>query len=114
MISFCYLDKIRAGNVDKRISFIMEQLLPLANHSKKIVVQYNDLDINSTLHDRSQFLDGHLKTTIPDNCYDCPVPGAEFCTNGCWQSKAHCPKATRRDVAFSLIKFCVTASYHLV
>src|SRR6185312_10681392 len=107
MISFCYLYKIGAGNVNKRISFIMEQLLPLTNHSKKVIVQNNDLDIYSALHYRSQFLDGHLKAAIADDRNYWSVWRAKFCANSCRQGKSHCTKTTRSNVAFSLIKFCI-------
>ena len=37
--TFCHLHKIRAGNIYKRITFFVKELLPLAHHSEKLVVE---------------------------------------------------------------------------
>ena len=64
-------DKIRIHHLRGRVALFMEKLLPLSYHSEETVVQHQDLNSNFVLHDRSQFLQRHLKSTISDNGNSC-------------------------------------------
>src|ERR1700722_10783918 len=88
-ISFCKHYKIRTCDVNKRITLIIEQLLPLTNHSKKIIIKDDNFYINIALHNCSEFLQRHLKTTIAYNGNDYAIFCAELCANRRRQSEAH-------------------------
>src|SRR5580698_922077 len=80
----CYMvstgegDEVRAGDIHERIAFVVEELLPLADHAKEAVVQDEDLDIDVKLHDGAKFLKGHLETPVTDDGNDCAIRCAKF------------------------------------
>src|SRR5579863_3670207 len=88
-VGFCHFHKIRALNIDERISSVVEKFLPLAHHTKELIVQYDYFHINPCLHDGTQFLNGHLESSIASNgnyrSFRCSV----FCTDGSRQCKSH-------------------------
>jgi hypothetical protein len=68
---------------------IIKQLLPLTYHAQKAVVQDDDLNIYAALHNGTQFLDGHLYTSVANNGYHRAVLCTVFGAYGCGQRKAH-------------------------
>ena len=74
-------DEVGAGDIHKRIAFIVEELLPLADHAEEAVVEDKDLDVDVELHDRAELLQGHLETPITNDGNDyairCTVFGDE-------------------------------------
>src|SRR5690606_2911267 len=105
IISFGYRYKVGTCNVDERIAPVVKQLLPLANHTKEFIVEYQYLNLRSKLHDGSKFLKRHLEASVADNGYNgafgSSIPGADSCR----KSESHCTQTSGGDIAFRLVKF---------
>ena len=46
------------------ITAVKEHLLPLSHIAEPVVVEYDNFDSDIFLHHHSQFLDGHLNTSV--------------------------------------------------
>ena len=57
------------------ITLVEEQLLPLPDHAKKVVVQDTDLNRETVLHEGRHFLQIHLKSAITADRYHLPLSG---------------------------------------
>jgi hypothetical protein len=89
--------EIRIFHIGKRITFVEEHLLPLANHTKEVIVEDNDLYPNIFLKDSSQFLNGHLNAAIATKQANSAMGSADFGTNGRRQTESHGSQSSRSN-----------------
>src|SRR5215831_20164701 len=92
----------------------MKQFLPLTHHAEEIVVENDNFYISTELHNSTQFLQRHLKTTITNDRNNSSVLRTILRTNRCGQCKTHCAESTACNIALRFYKCCITASHHLV
>src|SRR5260370_30385136 len=85
-------------------SIVIEQLLPLADHSEIAIVHDDDLDRQSVRGDGSQFRDGHLESAIATDSDDDLVRLSELRADGGRQAESHGADAAGIDPQTSLIE----------
>src|SRR5690554_5566708 len=93
-VCLCQGLEVRIYKFGKRITTVEEQLLPLTYHAKEIIVEENNLDRYLGLMNSSQFLDGHLESTVTNEKYHFPVWRTQFGSHCCRQTEANGSKST--------------------
>ena len=88
--------------------------MPLAHIAQIVVVQENHLHGALLLHDGTQFLNGHLETTITAEHAHRTLGSAECGTYGGWYAKAHCTATTACNYATGMGVLEITATEQLV
>ena len=86
----------------------------MPNHSQEIIVQNDYFNRKFILEDSSQFLYCHLETSISNKRDNRNIGFANFCTNSCRQSEAHCPQSTGGNKAIRIFKLIISCSCHLM
>src|SRR5690606_35522340 len=98
VICFRELYKIGIYHLGTGVSLLVEQLLPLTYHAEVADVQHEDLYGDLVLKNGTQFLHGHLITTITDDSNNVFVrargPGADGGAKG----KSHGARTTRGHI----------------
>lgn len=109
------LDEIRNRiHIGLRIAAAVEHLLPLADHSEIAIVQVDDLDRQSELFRRREFLNAHLDRTIAGNAGDLLVRMGKRRAHRIRQTDAHRPQTARIEPATRLVELVVLRCPHLV
>jgi len=88
-------DKIRVFNkIDGHVALITIVLLDLADHAQRVVVQNDNLDIQTLFHSGAEFLHTHLETPVSGNQDDFPLRCPYFSPNRGRQAISHSPQPT--------------------
>src|SRR5690606_3278880 len=98
----------------KRITLVMEQLLPLAYHTQETVVQNHNFHFGTELHNRTQLLNTHLYTAIAYNRNNITMRSTIPCANRCRQSKAHRAQSSGSHIGLRLVELRVATCHHLM
>ncbi|KAH3663614.1 hypothetical protein OGAPHI_005015 [Ogataea philodendri] len=89
--------KIWVGLVCVSVSVVVEQGLPLGNHSLLLVVEHNDLDRSVSLDGGGELGQGHVERSVSINVNNQRVWLGDLGTNGRWQTKSHGSETSRGD-----------------
>ncbi len=88
------LDEIRRRiQITRGVAPFVEQILPLADHAVKSIVEDNNLHRQLAHHSRGHFLHVHLNAAVSRNAQDQAIPERRLRTHGSGKSKPHRAKS---------------------
>src|SRR5229473_5990791 len=106
--------KIRRHERSGDVALVVEELLPLADHTQKPVVDDGDLDVDFFLDDGGQLAHGHLESAIARHDPDFSFGFRELCPNGRRKGKAHGAESAGSDQRARAIVVVILRFPHLV
>src|SRR6266581_3064537 len=106
--------KVRRDERRGDVTLVVEELLPLANHSEIAVIDDGDFHVELFLDDGRQLAHGHLEPAVARDDPDFVARPSEFGADGCGQGKAHRAQPPRGDQGARLIVVVVLRLPHLV
>ena len=101
---------IGRGNV----ALVVEELLPLVDHSEHVVVDDGELNRQTILDDGGELAHGHLEAAVASNRPDGLIGRADLHSHSARHLVAHCAGASRRDEGAGVLVGEVLGGPHLV
>src|SRR6056300_506620 len=89
VVTCCYFNKVWVTHYCGSIPTFEKQFLPLSHHTEMLVIEHHDFYSSLILENSSQFLNGHLVTSVSNDSHYFSIWSTHFCTNSCRKSKAH-------------------------
>ncbi|KAI6777120.1 hypothetical protein HG530_001065 [Fusarium avenaceum] len=108
------LDEIRVALVSMGVSILVEDVLPLCDHTLLLVVKNNDLDTNLELGSGGKLSQGHVEGSITVDVDDKSVRLGDLGTNGGGQTETHGSETTRCDHGSGMSPSEVLGGPHLM
>jgi hypothetical protein len=108
------LDEVGVGLVSPGETVLVEERLPLGNHSLLLVVQDNDLDTNVELGNGGKLLKRHVEGSVSVNVDNDSVRAGNLGSNGGRKTESHGSKTTGGDHGTGVSPAEVLSSPHLV
>lgn len=108
------LHKVRVLLMSVGISVVVEERLPLRNHTLLLIVENDNLDIDAVLHGTRQLSQSHVEGSITVNVDDNGVRGTSLGTNSSGQTETHGTQTTGRNHTAGVLELEELGSPHLM
>src|SRR5690606_23234652 len=108
------LDEVRIYHLRRRVTLLVEELLPLSYHPEEAVIEYHNFHWNLVLHDCAEFLESHLETAIADHSDNFFLRYREFRAHRCRKGKSHRSCSTGSDIRTRPLVFVIPRRCHLM
>lgn len=108
------LDEVRVLLVGVRVAVVVEEVLPLGNHTLLLVVKDNDLDANVELGSGGQLGEGHAEGSITVNVDNESIRLGDLGADGGGETEAHGTKTTGGDHGTGMAPAEVLSGPHLM
>src|ERR1041384_2252939 len=113
-MSLRQFDKIGREHIDRGITLLEKELLPLAYHAEEIIVHDRNFHIRALLHSSRQLSRGHLESAIARDCPDLLIFRRKPGTNRGRETKAHRPRAARGEPTIRFLESIILGCPHLM